>query len=157
MIKKYFISKVIYLLKSLEMFIKKIFAKRIFLNPFKIQFEIKALVGSGKTTACSKFAKRMIKKNRIVIWIIPHSGYKCVVKACLPIKYSSKIVFYIEEGTERYLTDIIHSMQLCGIVKGKDKIAFIIDEVPLIRTPAIHKIVKEFCKQNGMPYIFTSS
>lgn len=51
------------LLKSLEMFIKNIFRKRIFLNPFKTQFEIKAPRRSGKTIACAKFAKRMIKKR----------------------------------------------------------------------------------------------
>lgn len=46
------------------MFIKKIFAKRIFLNPFKTQFEIKAPRRTGKTTACAKFAKKNDKKEQ---------------------------------------------------------------------------------------------
>lgn len=146
------------LLKSLEMFIKKIFAKRIFLNPFKTQFEIKAPRRTGKTTACAKFAKRMIKKNKTVIWIIPCNCYKGVIRAYLPMKYFSKIVFYIEEGTERYLTDIIHGKQLYSKVKGKEeKIAFIIDEANSLSKETIPNIIRNFCKQYDTPYIITQT
>ena len=145
------------LLKSLKMFIKKIFAKRIFLNPFKTQFEINAPRRTGKTTACVKFAKRMIKKNKTVIWITPYNHYKCVIRAYLPMKYFSKIVFYIEEGTERYLTDIIYSQQLCGRGKAEDKIAFIIDEATFLAKDTIPNIIRNFCKQNGTPYIITQT
>jgi hypothetical protein len=148
---------VINLLKSLKMFIKKIFAKRIFLNPFKTQFEIKAPRRTGKTTACVKFAKRMIKKNNTVIWIIHHNYYKGVIRACLPIEYFSKIVFYIEEGTERYLTDIIHSEQLCGRVKAEDKNAFIVDEANCLAKNTIPNIIRNFCKQHDTPYIITQT
>lgn len=145
------------LLKSLKMFIKKIFAKRIFLNPFKTQFEIKAPRRTGKTTACANFAKRMIKKNKTVIWIIPHNRYKGVIRGYLPMKYFSKIVFYIEEGTERYLTDIIHSRQLCGRVIDKDKIAFIVDEVNSLAKDVIPSIIRILCKQHNIPYIITQT
>ena len=145
------------LLKSLEMFIKKIFAKKIFLNPFKTQFEIRAPRRTGKTTACVKFAKRMIKKNKTVIWIIHHNCYKGVIRACLPMEYFSKIVFYIEEGTERYLTDIIHSKQLCGIVKAEDKNAFIVDEANRLAKNTIPNIIRTFCKRYDTPYIITQT
>lgn len=145
------------LLKSLEMFIKKIFRKRIFLNPFKTQFEIKAPRRTGKTTACVKFAKRMIKKNRIVIWVIPYLGYKGVVRAYLPMKYFSKIVFYTEEGTERDFIDIIHSRQLIGRFKADSKFAFIIDETYLLAKGTTPDIIRNFCKQYDTPYIITQT
>lgn len=145
------------LLKSLKMFIKKIFAKRIFLNPFKTQFEIIASRRTGKTTACVKFAKRMIKKNKTVIWINHCNLCKGIIRAYLPMKYFSKIVFYTEEGTERCLTDIIHSRQLCGRVKTKDKIAFIIDELHLLENGTIPDIIRKFCKQTDTPYIITQT
>lgn len=145
------------LLKSLKMFIKKIFAKRIFLNPFKTQFEIKAPRRTGKTTACVKFAKRMIKKNKTVIWIIHHNYYKGVIRTCLPMEYFSKIVFYIEKGTERYLTDIICSKQFFSMVKGEDKIAFIIDEANSLAKDTIPNIIRNFCKQYDTPYIITQT
>lgn len=139
------------------MFIKKIFAKRIFLNPFKTQFEIKAPRRAGKTTACAKFAKRMIKKNRTVIWIIHHNYYKGIIRTCLPMKYFSKIIFYIEEGTERYLTDIIHSKQLCGRFKAEDKVVFIIDEATSLAKDTIPSIIRIFCNRHDTPYIITQT
>lgn len=145
------------LLKSLEMFIKKIFAKRIFLNPFKTQFEINAPRRTGKTTACVKFAKRMIKKNKTVIWIIPHNRYKGVIREYLPMEYFSKIVFYIEEGTERYLTDIINDVRLRGRFKAENEIAFIIDEATLLTKDTIPNIIRNFCKRYDTPYIITQT
>ena len=145
------------LLKSLEIFIKRIFAKRIFLNPFKTQFEIKASRGAGKTTACVKFAKRMIRKKKTVIWIVPRYKYIVVLRHRFSRKAFPKIVFFAEQGDERTITDILYSRQLFGRNRDVNNIVFVIDEVLLLRTPAIHKFVKEFCKRRGLPYIFTST
>lgn len=145
------------LLKSLEMFIKKIFVKRIFLNPFKTQFEIKAPRGTGKTTACVKFAKRMMRKNRTVIWILPTLRDKYIITNFFNKKYNVKIIYFVEQGNERYISDILYSRQMIGkskFIKGS-KIAFVIDNELLLRNLWIPQFIKKFCLQYNIPYIFT--
>lgn len=61
------------------------------------------------------------------------------------------------KGTERYLADIIHSRQLCGRVKGEDKIAFIIDEANSLEKDTIPSIIRIFCNRHDTPYIITQT